>query len=105
MYFIKLIDFFSNDTYILIEELETIKYQANEKIPLIQVLGCPVPGIFQVRALAWGAISFSEIFTTVTIIFITMFLIIIIYKSAQEPQGERVLEWLIVIMFHSMILK
>ena len=67
--------------------------------------GCPVPGIFQARALAWGAISFSEIFTTVTIIFITMFLIIIIYKSAQEPQGERVLEWLIVIMFHSMILK
>lgn len=36
MNFIKLIDFFSNDKRnILIDELEIIKYQANEKIPLI----------------------------------------------------------------------
>ena len=50
-------------------------------------LGSSVHEILQARILEWGAIAFSEIFTTVTIIFITMFLIIIIYKSAQEPQG------------------
>ena len=31
--------------------------------------------------------TITRFFTTVTIIFITMFIIIIIYKSAQESQG------------------